>query len=505
MNAHINHYQLISGLHKVNISLAAFIPMDVNGTLKKSSSITQPVSERLRGDAPSDIKKPVRGGSSRRKARRPIKFEKSEKEGAPTPTTKGEETSTSPTHTRESSNDGGATTGDTQSEPTQVSTPISENGGGGGGFGEGSEWKVPITSPTKTVSVDNTITSSAASETNASIEANMHIAALSEWNPISENAPVNNNSTQPDESGYDSDASTIVWADPVLHNTTLDDFSNDLEIDEGEDEEFNESIQFNSTTENPLHPNNKPPLDDISTRLTKPVLNEPPSPKKIKLDGFDKCVSALPSIRSINPHVIKDRLIYFNIANSDPSIQKYAIPLRENGSTVYVGISAKSSPPKTYFTERSAQDQNMSVWFSSLSTLEIFYTVCNNIIESGDPYFSWKNQKVDTPNSEIDFSFKDGVLSMFMKNSISGKQNKLILLTLEMLHEFILNYWKLQDFVKFLKLRSDIIGYGETILLSVDKEISKQEFCELFLAGNQPNYVLNVAEIWKILESKYAL
>ena len=92
-----------------------------------------------------------------------------------------------------------------------------------------------------------------------------------------------------------------------------------------------------------------------------------------------------------------------------------------------------------------------------------------------------------------------------MKNSISGKQNKLILLTLEMLHEFILNYWKLQDFVKFLKLRSDIIGYGETILLSVDKEISKQEFCELFLAGNQPNYVLNVAEIWKILESKYAL
>ena len=166
-----------------------------------------------------------------------------------------------------------------------------------------------------------------------------------------------------------------------------------MEIDEGEDEEFNESIQFNSTTENPLHPNNKPPLDDILTRLTKPVLNEPSSPKKIKLDGFDKCVSALPSIRSINPHVIKDRLIYFNIANSDPSIQKYAIPLRENGSTVYVGISAKSSPPKTYFTERSAQDQNMSVWFSSLSTLEIFYTVCNNIIESGDPYFSWKKPK----------------------------------------------------------------------------------------------------------------
>ena len=85
------------------------------------------------------------------------------------------------------------------------------------------------------------------------------------------------------------------------------------------------------------------------------------------------------------------------------------------------------------------------------------------------------------------------------------KHNKQFLLTLEMMKQFINNYWKLLDFEKFLKLRSDIILYGETILLSSDIEMSKHQFCELFLAGKQPNYVLNVVEVWKILESKYTL
>ena len=390
----------------------------------------------------------------------------------------------------------------------------SENGEGG----EGSKWGVPVAAPTKTVSIDNTITTST---TNAGIEADMHIASLSEWNPISDNAPVHNNSTQPDDSGYDSDASTVVWTDPDLHNATLDNFNNDIEIlDEDEDEEFNESIPFDSTTKKPLHPNDKPPLDsttekrllpndeaplDNLSRRTKPVLDDPPPSKKIKLEGFDRSVSTPPSIGCINPCVIKDRLIFFNIALSDPSIHKYAIPLRDNGSTVYVGISAKSEPPKTYFTERNETDQNMSVCFSSLNTLEHFYDVCKNFIETGDPFSSWKKQKLDVPNSEIDFSMGDGVLRMIVKNSISGKHHKQFLLTLEMMKQFVSNFWKLEDFVKFLKLRSDIITYGESILLSSDKEMSKQEFCELFLAGNQPNYVLNVGEIWKILESKYTL
>ena len=131
--------------------------------------------------------------------------------------------------------------------------------------------------------------------------------------------------------------------------------------------------------------------------------------------------------------------------------------------------------------------------------------MCKNFIETGDPFSSWKKQKLDVPNSEIDFSMGDGVLRMIVKNSISGKHHKQFLLTLEMMKQFVSNFWKLEDFVKFLKLRSDIISYGESILLSSDKEMSKQEFCELFLAGNQPNYVLNVGEIWKILESKYTL
>ena len=104
-----------------------------------------------------------------------------------------------------------------------VTAPRSENGGGG----EGSEWGVPIASPTKTVSIDSTITTTITSTTNADIEVDMHIAPLSEWNPISDNAPVHN-STQPDDSGYDSDASTVVWTDPDHLNATLDGFNKEF-------------------------------------------------------------------------------------------------------------------------------------------------------------------------------------------------------------------------------------------------------------------------------------
>ena len=519
--------------------------MEANGTRKNTSSIIQPLSERTRGDASSDTnlaKNNVRGGGSfRRKARRftpaagihpprrlfnwreairehslekksnePIKLERSESErgiestSTAAASTRGEETSTSPVNTRESTNDEGATSADTQSEPTPVSTPRSANGGGrGGGGGEGSEWGVPIGSPTKTASIDNSFTSTTATSTsNSSSEAKLCIAPLSEWNPISDNVSVNNNSPQPDESGYDSDASTVVWTDPNLLNATLDEFNNDFE--NILEDEVEEPTSFDSTTKKRLLPNDEAHLDNLSRR-TKPVLDDPPPSKKIKLEGFDRSVSTPPSIGCINPCVIKDRLIFFNIALSDPSIHKYAIPLRDNGSTLYVGISAKSEPPKTYFTERNETDQNMSVCFSSLNTLEHFYDVCKNFIETGDPFSSWKKQKLDVPNSEIDFSMGDGVLRMIVKNSISGKHHKQFLLTLEMMKQFVSNFWKLEDFVKFLKLRSDIITYGESILLSSDKEMSKQEFCELFLAGNQPNYVLNVGEIWKILESKYTL
>ena len=427
-------------------------------------------------------------------------------------TTNGEETSTSPNTTKESTNDGkGTTTTDTQSDPQPVSIPRSENGGGGGG---GIGDRPPITSPTKTVSIDNTTSATTTSATNGGVEADVHIASPAEWNPIPDNvSSVHSISTQPDDSGYDSDASTIVWTDPDLHNDTIDDFNNEFEIieEEDEEEEFKEVTPFDPAAETSLHPPAKPSTIDSTTessshslgKTTKRILDDPPPTKKIKLDGFHKRSTAPPSIGCINPRVIKDRMIYFNVAHSDPAIQKYAIPLRDSGNTLYVGISAKTTPPKTYFTERSEQDQNMSVWFSSLNTIEHFYDVCKNVIETGDPYFSWKNQKVSAPNSEIDFSFKEGVLRMNVKNSISGKQHKQFLLSLEMLGQFIMNYWKLQDFVKFLKLRSEIIAYGEAILLSVDKEISKHEFCELFLDGNQPNYVLNVGEIWKILESKY--
>ena len=102
-----------------------------------------------------------------------------------------------------------------------VTAQRSKNGEGG----EGSKWGVPVAAPTKTVSIDNTITTST---TNAGIEADMHIASLSEWNPISDNAPVHNNSTQPDDSGYDSDASTVVWTDPDHLNATLDGFNKEF-------------------------------------------------------------------------------------------------------------------------------------------------------------------------------------------------------------------------------------------------------------------------------------
>ena len=196
-------------------------------------------------------------------------------------------------------------------------------------------------------------------------------------------------------------------------------------------------------------------------------------------------------------------MIFFNIANADPSIHKYAIPLRGNGSIVYVGISAKSTPQKAYFSEK--QDQNMSCCFTSLCALDVFATVCINIIENGDPYCSWKNQKVEIPDSEIEFTFNGSILKMLVKNTISSKQHRSFVFTLEMIKHFTFNYWKLQDFQKFISLRKDILAYAESIVMSSDKVITKEDFCNLFLAGNQPNYVLNVVEIWRILETKYSL